>query len=860
MAYIINKTNGDQLLILEDGTLNTDTSVGLLGKNTIGYGEVQNENFVHLLENFAGSSAPSGTILKGQVYFNTVTNQLNVYNGTDWNIIGNAIVSDTAPSTTVSGAAWVKTTTQQLYIYNNGWQLIGPEAVENFGTTRTLAVSLKDTSGNFHPVSKVFVNGVVIAICSADVFTIDSTNAVTGFTTLKAGINMSTNADLKGNLDGNALTATKLQVARTINGQAFDGTADITVTATSSKTLTSGQYLTGDNFNGSTDTEWAVDASSVASPGKVVARDENGDFAARIISANFKGNVTGNVTTTTGSSQFNNINASGIITGNVIGAVTGNATSASKLLLGRSINGIEFDGTQNIVIKSSTANALVPGQYVQGDQFDGSVGRSWNVLATPNDDAGKIVARDNNGNFAASVITADLVGDVTGNVTATSGTSNFNVVYANQIYGSITGNAGGNAASATKLQTARAINNVLFDGTQSIVVRANTTNPLIRGSYLIGNNFDGAASQTWAVDATDSNVGNKVVVRNASGNFSAGTITANLIGNVQGNLTGIVSGSLVGNSTGIHTGNVTGNVTGTLYGNVQGGASANIFRTGDTLTGRLGQSTQGFMAATAENIVNRTNSGFYESSTPSTAEGWPVDSSWYHLISSTHTNDANYYAMQFAGDFYSSNNIYYRATAGNGLTAWNKMWHSGNDGAGSGLDADLLDGMQPQAVNGGNTIVARDANGDIAVRYVNGTLNGAASANVLKTGDSMSGYLTLVAAPVNANHAATKAYVDAAAGYTFTYGQTYSQSGFTNQVGSWNFNANWFDIYPPLGKSMGNLVAFIPSIAVIHYAGGVNGDDSMVCTYGYFANRIRVYVQNTEQRSTPAANWLCIWR
>ena len=54
MAYIINKTNGEQLLILEDGTLNTDTSLGLLGKNTIGYGEVQNENFVHLLENFAG--------------------------------------------------------------------------------------------------------------------------------------------------------------------------------------------------------------------------------------------------------------------------------------------------------------------------------------------------------------------------------------------------------------------------------------------------------------------------------------------------------------------------------------------------------------------------------------------------------------------------------------------------------------------------------------------------------------------------------------------------------------------------------------------------------------------------------------
>jgi hypothetical protein len=94
----------------------------------------------------------------------------------------------------------------------------------------------------------------------------------------------------------------------------------------------------------------------------------------------------------------------------------------------------------------------------------------------------------------------------------------------------------------------------------------------------------------------------------------------------------------------------------------------------------------------------------------------------------------------------------------------------------------------------------------------------------------------------------------------FTSGNTiYSTSGFTNQVGSWNNGANYFDVFPPAGKTMANLVAFIPSIAVIHYAGGVNGDDSMRCTWSNLGNRIRVYVQNTEQRSTPAANWLAIW-
>jgi hypothetical protein len=142
-------------------------------------------------------------------------------------------------------------------------------------------------------------------------------------------------------------------------------------------------------------------------------------------------------------------------------------------------------------------------------------------------------------------------------------------------------------------------------------------------------------------------------------------------------------------------------------------------------------------------------------------------------------------------------------------------------------------------------------------------ITGSASGNVAKGGDVMSGFLTLHAQPTNALHAATKNYVDAVAGqnaYRFTYGWSYSQAGYTNQVGSWNDARNYFDIYPPSGYTMSSLVGFIPSIAIIHYAGGVDGNDSLRCYPVYFSDRIRVYVQNTEQRSTPAANWLAIWR
>ncbi|MFM7850526.1 MAG: hypothetical protein ACKO96_01095, partial [Flammeovirgaceae bacterium] len=59
-----------------------------------------------------------------------------------------------------------------------------------------------------------------------------------------------------------------------------------------------------------------------------------------------------------------------------------------------------------------------------------------------------------------------------------------------------------NVASATKLQTARNINGVAFDGTQNITVTANTTNTLTIGTGLSGGSFDGSSATTIAIDST----------------------------------------------------------------------------------------------------------------------------------------------------------------------------------------------------------------------------------------------------------------------------------------------------------------------------------------------------------------------
>ena len=60
---------------------------------------------------------------------------------------------------------------------------------------------------------------------------------------------------------------------------------------------------------------------------------------------------------------------------------------------------------------------------------------------------------------------------------------------------------------------------------------ASVAQTLTRGTYLTGSNFNGSAATTWAVDATSANTASKVVARDASGNFAAGTITAALNGN-----------------------------------------------------------------------------------------------------------------------------------------------------------------------------------------------------------------------------------------------------------------------------------------------------------------------------------------
>ena len=76
---------------------------------------------------------------------------------------------------------------------------------------------------------------------------------------------------------------------------------------------------------------------------------------------------------------------------------------------------------------------------------------------------------------------------------------------------------------------------------------------VVEGNTATVNGYDiltkSSSDQSYIIDliggqATSTNTANAVVKRDGSGNFSAGTITANLTGNVTGNLTGDVTGTV----------------------------------------------------------------------------------------------------------------------------------------------------------------------------------------------------------------------------------------------------------------------------------------------------------------------------
>ena len=199
MAYIINKTDGSHIAVVEDGTIDQTTDLKLVGKNYAGYGEIQNENFVHLLENFSSANSPSRAI-QGQIWFDSGTSKLKFYDGTKFRTTGGAEVSATQPSGLTEGDFWWDNANNQLYANTGaGFVLIGPQS-QGATTTSFVTDTVRDITNVNRTVIKGTVNDEVVVVLSAADFTIDSSdpdNAITGFDVIHQGFTLknTTNAN-----------------------------------------------------------------------------------------------------------------------------------------------------------------------------------------------------------------------------------------------------------------------------------------------------------------------------------------------------------------------------------------------------------------------------------------------------------------------------------------------------------------------------------------------------------------------------------------------------------------------------------------------------------------------------------------
>lgn len=177
-------------ITVEDQTLNTDTSVTLVGKNYPGYSKYIGENFLHLLENFAKNTPPSVPV-EGQLWYDNSpdVNLLKVYDGTQWTAAGSVKKAPVAPSTGIVGDLWVNTNTQQLHVYSgSNWLLIGPQYTSGAKTGPDVE-TIVDTNNVEHNVMTFYANNYKIAILSKEAFVPKLLMA--GFETIGQGLNIS---------------------------------------------------------------------------------------------------------------------------------------------------------------------------------------------------------------------------------------------------------------------------------------------------------------------------------------------------------------------------------------------------------------------------------------------------------------------------------------------------------------------------------------------------------------------------------------------------------------------------------------------------------------------------------------------
>jgi hypothetical protein len=419
MAYTINLTDGAVFATITDGTINTSSSMTLVGKNYAGYGEFLDENFIHLLENGSNTTAPASP-LTGQLWWDKTNNLLKVYNGTIFKTISAATASASAPASNVTGDLWYDTTNQQLKVWTGAaFLVVGPGYTSAQGTSGAIPETILNNVGATRYITSLYVNNVRVAIVYDGASFTPEAALLAAFPTIYPGITLSasvgsavfagtaTNADLLDNLNSsdfmrataNTATTGRLQV-NNANG-IFIGTSNVVNISQSTNDglitapVSGGNLIIQTNVAGTTYTvatalgangTFAIaNAATVGTTLNVTGNVTGGNLLTGGL-VSVTGNVTsGNVNTTlvaaTTLSATANVQAGNLRTTGLISA-TGNITSAANIsgsfILG---NGSQLSGISAAVSVSKISNGTSEANIgASGGNANISIGGTANVV------------------------------------------------------------------------------------------------------------------------------------------------------------------------------------------------------------------------------------------------------------------------------------------------------------------------------------------------------------------------------------------------------------------------------------------------------------------------------------------------
>jgi hypothetical protein len=315
--------------------------------------------------------------------------------------------------------------------------------------------------------------------------------------------------------------------------------------------------------------------------------------------------ITGTLGVTGATTLSSTLGVTGLITANA-GITINGSTGAGEdfTITNGTITKFTVGSADGSVV--SEGNLTVKGNTILGD----AVGDTLTVNATATFNNADITGTIRDARKWTTARTLSFTGDATGSMSV-DGSANASAaltlatVATAGTYRSVTINAKGLVTSGTNPTTLAGYGITDAQGldadltavaglsTTGIIIRSGagtavTRSVVVSGTGLSVTNGDGIlGNPTITSNATNNNAANTIVSRDASGNFTAGTITASLSGNVTGNLIGNVTGN-ADTATALQTAR--------LIGGVSFNGTANINLPGVNTTGN--QNTSG-NAATA---------------------------------------------------------------------------------------------------------------------------------------------------------------------------------------------------------------------------------------------------------------------